>query len=155
MIVPAATLFDYPTILDYDAPKLYGYSRESTVAEKFEAMVALGQVNSRTRDFFDVWLLSQQFDFDGPLLARAIEATFAHRGTKVRPDPVALTTEFAGDPAKARQWIGFLDKSRIDFAPSALREVIDAIAGFVGPVANAIASDEPFALNWPASGPWK
>jgi predicted nucleotidyltransferase component of viral defense system len=154
VVVPEAVLLDYPTILDHKAPKLSGYSRETVIAEKFEAMVKLGQINSRIRDFFDLWLLLRQFNFGGELLTRAVRATFANRGTTVNPAPVALTAEFAGDPSKISQWTGFLRKSRIDVAPATLQEVVDEIAGFIGPVARAIASDEPFTSRWTAPGPW-
>ncbi|MBN1909121.1 MAG: nucleotidyl transferase AbiEii/AbiGii toxin family protein [Pirellulales bacterium] len=154
VVVPEAMLLDYPTILDHTPPRLSGYSRETTIAEKFEAMVKLGQINSRIRDFFDLWLLLRQFDFEGELLARAIRETFANRGTTINPVPVAWTAEFAGDPSKIRQWTGFLKKSRIDFAPVALQEVVDEIADFIGPVAQAISSNEPFSAHWTAPGPW-
>jgi len=58
MVIPAADSLEYPTILDLPAPKLRGYTKESTIAEKFEAMVKLGILNSRMKDFFDIWLLS-------------------------------------------------------------------------------------------------
>ncbi|NLE39687.1 MAG: nucleotidyl transferase AbiEii/AbiGii toxin family protein [Pirellulaceae bacterium] len=153
VVVPEAVSLDYPTILDHTAPRLSGYSRETAIAEKFEAMVKLGQINSRIRDFFDLWLLLRQFNFEGELRARAIRETFANRGTVVNPAPVAWTAEFAGDPNKISQWTGFLRKSRIDFAPATLQE-IDEIAGFIGPVARAISSDEPFTSRWTAPGPW-
>jgi predicted nucleotidyltransferase component of viral defense system len=155
VVVPGAAMLEYPTILDYDAPKVRGYSRETTIAEKFEAMVKLGQINSRIRDFFDIWLLLRQFDFEGPLLARAVRETFANRGTAINPDPVALTAEFAADPSKTRQWAGFVDKSRIDFAPAMLQDVVDAIADFIGPVARALASGDEFTFDWTAPGPWE
>jgi len=41
----------YPTILDLTAPQIRGYSKESTIAEKFEAMVRRGIMNSRMNDF--------------------------------------------------------------------------------------------------------
>lgn len=154
VVVPEAVSLDYPTILDHTAPKLSGYSQETAIAEKFEAMVKLGQINSRIRDFFDIWLLLRQFNFAGELLARAIRETFANRGTAVNPAPVALTAEFAGEPSKIRQWTGFLKKSRIDFAPVTLQEVVDEIAGFIRPVARAISSEEPFTSRWTAPGPW-
>jgi len=65
--------------------------KESMVAEKLESMVKLGVINSRLNDFFDVWLLSQQFDFDGQTLAKAIEKTFSKRGTDIPSEPTALT----------------------------------------------------------------
>jgi len=62
--VPSPAAIIYPTILDLPAPHLRGYSRETTIAEKFEAMVKLGILNSRMKDFFDIWLISRWFDFD-------------------------------------------------------------------------------------------
>ncbi|MEA2079138.1 MAG: nucleotidyl transferase AbiEii/AbiGii toxin family protein, partial [Pseudomonadota bacterium] len=73
VVVPKPEMADYPTILNLPMPRLKGYSRESVVAEKFEAMVKLGVLNSRVKDFFDIWLLSRQFDFDGETLALTIE----------------------------------------------------------------------------------
>ena len=154
VIVPSATLMEYPTILDHAPPSLYAYSRETTIAEKFEAMVKLGQLNSRLRDFFDIWLLSRQFDFEGPTLAQAIQRTFENRGTPVNPEPVALTPEFASDGTKQTQWNGFLTKSLIDFAPTRLQDVADSIAVFIKPVAVAVQDKQSFDLRWLAPGPW-
>ncbi len=81
VVIPSAKLMMYPTILDLPAPKIRGYSKESTIAEKFEGMVRRGIINSRMKDFWDIRLLSQQFDFDGKTLAAAIEKTFSKRHT--------------------------------------------------------------------------
>ena len=102
VVVAAAIPTIYPTILDLPAPHLLGYSRETAVAEKFEAMVKLGELNSRMKDFFDLWLLSRSFDFDGPRLSEAIEKTFSRRGTVLpNGEPVALSREFSGNPQKS------------------------------------------------------
>ena len=69
-----------PTLLDYPAPQLLCYSRESVIAEKFEAMVKLGALNSRMKDFYDIWLLCEQFDFDGAKLSEAIRLTLNQIG---------------------------------------------------------------------------
>jgi hypothetical protein len=66
VMVPGPVEIAYPTLLDFPAPRLKGYPRETAIAEKFEAMVKLGTLNSRMKDFYDIWLLSRQFDFDGP-----------------------------------------------------------------------------------------
>ena len=71
----------YPTILDLTAPQLWAYSRETVIAEKFEAMVKLGQLNSRMKDFFDIWALSSTGTFAGPALCESIKTTFDRRGT--------------------------------------------------------------------------
>ncbi len=155
VVVPAAVDISYPTILDHDPPQIKGYPRETTVAEKYEAMVKLGQLNSRIRDFFDVWMLSRQFEFDGPVLSRAIRETFATRGTDIDIAPVAFKPEFASDPTKQTQWVGFCRKSRIDFAPDSLKVVCDAISGFLTPVAISVRASAEFNQRWNPPGPWK
>ncbi len=114
VVVPGPQSIEYPTILDSPAPKLRGYSKESIVAEKFESLVTLGILNSRMKDYFDIWSLSRQFDFDGQALGNAIAKTFSNRGTTIVPDPVGLTVRFADDPSKKAQWRGFIRKSRLD-----------------------------------------
>jgi hypothetical protein len=154
VVTPAPSITDYPTILEFAAPRLYGYSRETAIAEKFEAMVKLGRLNSRLKDFFDLWILSRQFDFDGPTLALAVARTFAHRGTQHEYPPVALTSEFASDPARSSQWRGFLKKANLTIAPADFPAVVGAIGGFLEPVAQAIRSGQEFAERWKAPGPW-
>lgn len=154
VVVPAPEPTEYPTILDLPAPKLRGYSRESTIAEKFEAMVKLGILNSRMKDFFDIWLILRQYDFEGPKLATAIVKTFSVRGTGITTEPVALTNSFAEDPAKAAQWRGFIRKNRLTNVSPDLGEVVKAIAAFLGPIIKSLAADEPFKATWKAPGPW-
>ncbi|MFZ2100093.1 MAG: nucleotidyl transferase AbiEii/AbiGii toxin family protein, partial [Oricola sp.] len=69
---PGAEVVDYPVMLDLPAPRLRAYARETVIAEKFQAMVALGRANSRMKDFYDIWILSQSFSFDDERLAQAI-----------------------------------------------------------------------------------
>jgi len=106
IVIPPPGPMSYPTLLDLPTPHLCGYSRESTIAEKFEAMVKLGILNSRMKDFFDIWLMSRQFEFDGATLAEAISKTFSTRGTSIQPKPIALTNSFTEDTTKAVQWRG-------------------------------------------------
>lgn len=103
IVIPSPEPTNYPTLLDLPAPRLRGYSRESTIAEKFEAMVKLGILNSHMKDFYDIWLMLRQFDFEGPILAEAISKTFSIRGTSIQADPIALTSTFAEDTEKAAQ----------------------------------------------------
>jgi hypothetical protein len=154
VIVPGALITEYPTILDQTAPRLRGYSRETTAAEKFEAMVKLGSFNSRMKDFFDIWLLSRQFEFDGRLLARAIQETFANRGTSLPVRPTALTAEFATDRTKQSQWQAFLQKSRLTMAPASLAQVVQSLASFLGPVVERLRRSRTFAATWQPPGPW-
>ena len=154
VVMPEPATVDYPTILGMPAPRLRGYSRESAIAEKFEAMVRLGIANSRMKDFFDIWLLSTQFDFDGETLAEAIKQTFARRGTHIVSQPVALTDVFTKDNSKQTQWSAFQRRSRIVDAPNQLANVIELVSLFLLPVANALASGDTFDRTWSAPGPW-
>ena len=154
VVVPSAIPTDYPAILDLPAPRLRGYSRESVVAEKFESMVKLGIINSRMKDFYDLWFMSRQFDFDGKILASAITETFAKRKTAVPSQPVPLRTTFAKDSGKEKQWRGFIRKNRLEDVPGDLSQAIAAIETLLGPIANALASERLFDGTWNAPGPW-
>lgn len=154
VVTPGPVPTDYPTLLALPAPHLNGYPRETVVAEKFEAMVKLGLVNSRMKDFYDLWVLARRFDFDGRTLVTAIERTFAHRNTAVAPLPIALTPAFADDPAKRSQWKGFVRRTRLDDAPGELAAVTGELRAFLVPVAEMVAAGTPFERSWKAPGPW-
>ena len=107
-ITPPASKIEFPSILDMPSATLKSYSRETMIAEKVEAMVSLGIANSRMKDFFDVYLLSQDFEFDGEILRAAIESTFARRKTTIpKETALAFTKEFSNDPTKQKQWVVF------------------------------------------------
>lgn len=129
-VEPGVEEVDYPTLLDLPAPRLRTYARETVIAEKFQAMVALGRANTRMKDFYDIWALHQQFAFDDDRLARAIKATFARRETALPTEPPdALTPAFADDQDKQRQWRAFINGVAVD--PGSLADVIAEIAGFL------------------------
>lgn len=135
---PDVELIDYPSMLDLPIPRLQAYARETVIAEKFQAMVALGRANSRMKDFYDIWLLSQSFAFDDDRLARAIAATFERRETEIPAElPDALTSAFAEDEHKQRQWHAFLEN--VARHPGSLADVIAVISGFIMPHASAAA----------------
>lgn len=128
-----------PGLLDMPPAKLRGYARETVIAEKFQAMVALGLTNTRIKDYYDVWLLSQSFEFDQRQLARAIAATFERRGTDVPSEtPEGLTPAFAEDEAKQRQWEVFVRDVSVN--PGSLQDVIGTIVGFLMPAAATAAN---------------
>lgn len=135
---PGVDLLDYPSMLDLPAPRLRAYARETVIAEKFQAMVALGRANSRMKDFYDIWILSRSFAFEGDRLARAIAATFARRGTPIPVEvPDALTSAFAADEQKQQQWRVFVEDVAHD--PGPLADIISALADFLMPHAAAAA----------------
>lgn len=129
---PGAEMLDYPSMLAFSAPRLRAYARETVIAEKFQAMVALGRANSRMKDFYDIWILSKSFDFAGDRLSRAIAATFARRETAIPVDlPDALTPAFAGDEQKQRQWSAFVRD--VSANPGGLEDVATSLAEFLMP----------------------
>ena len=110
-IVPAPQELSYPTLLDLPPAVLLVYTRESVIAEKLAAMLRLGRDNSRMKDYYDIWLLSKHWDFDGATLTEAIRQACATRSIGILGDPVGLSTEFVLIEGKAAQWQGFVRKS--------------------------------------------
>jgi len=152
-ITPGAQDIDYPSLLDLPQPKLRAYPPETVVAEKFQAMTALGMINTRMKDFFDLWAIANTFAFEGPILAKAIAATFARRETPLPTEPpVALTAAFADE--KQAQWSAFLKRTEISLAPEPFPEIQAQIASLVMPPTLSAAKGEPFAARWPAGGAW-
>jgi hypothetical protein len=153
-ITPEAVVVDYPALLDFAAPRLRAYPRETFAAEKFEAMVQLGMANSRMKDFYDLAILAREFDFEGQLLARAFRATFERRQTRLPSTrPVALTEAFSADPSKRTQWSAFTRKAGIENADD-LSRTVTAIAGFVDVPLTAARTGEAITQRWKAGGPW-
>lgn len=133
-IEPGVEEISLPVLLDLPAPRLRAYARETVIAEKFQAMVALGLANSRMKDYYDIWMLSRNYAFDGERLSRALAATFERRGTAVPEEvPDALTQAFATDATKQRQWGAFMRDLAAD-VPS-LETIVNDLAGFLMPYA--------------------
>lgn len=99
-VFPKPEISDFPVMLDCPAPRILCYTKESAIAEKFKAMVSLGMVNSRMKDFYDIWLLSRAFDFGGVRLSEAIRLTFAARNTVLGPEIAAFTEARGAVPMK-------------------------------------------------------
>jgi len=117
-------------------------------------MVYLRTLNSRMKDFYDVWLLARQFAFEGALLAKAIAATFANRETAIDVTPIAFTPEFTDQASTLAQWTAFRKKLPNTECPEKLAEVVPFLAEFLLPIARACERGETFDLRWPAGGPW-
>lgn len=155
-ITPEAADITYPTMLELPAPVLLAYPRETVVAEKLEAIVRLGMINSRMKDFYDLWVISQSFRFDGDLLTAAVEATFRRRGTELPGDiPIALTPVFCGDKLKQQQWAGFLNKGAVVYPPRDLDTVVAVLHDFLMPCVMAAAEGSNLDMTWGESGPWQ
>lgn len=124
-IIPSPVLMRYPTLLDLPGPEVLAYSVESVIAEKFHAMVYLGELNSRMKDFYDLYRLLRPGKFDEVVLVEAISETFKTRNTVLPTAPIVFSSTFPEDENRKRLWRSFLVKSRLDEIP--LEEVISHI----------------------------
>lgn len=155
-ITPALDEIEYPTLLDGRPPKLKAYPRYTVVAEKVEAMVKLGLANSRMKDFYDVWLLSKLFTFDGQLLALAFKNTFERRSTTLPLTmPTALSPAFSEDSQKLVQWNAFIRKAKSKIDVPELSVVAKEIAAFVMPVFDSLGMETTFEQAWTSGDGWK
>ncbi len=155
-VIPQPEPLDYPTLLNFPAPRLLAYPRETVVAEKFQSMVELGIANSRMKDFFDLWTLSRTFSFDGARLTGAIRATFERRRTSLPTvNPVCFTSDFSRDRNKQAQWTAFLKRTGVDAQGVSLFEVLPVLQRFLMPPTTAAANGKAFDTQWPAGGPWR
>ena len=152
MVYPEAQEADIPTLLDSPVPRLLCYCRESAIAEKFEAMVKLGALNSRMKDFFDIWLLSRLFDFEGTRLAKAIRLTFEKRETVLSSEIEAFTESFI--QAKQVQSAAFKKRLHQEHVPDSFGEIASTIDRFLSPVVASISSSQSVPQTWIAPGPW-
>ena len=156
VIYPKPKTINYPVILDFPKPHLKGYPAESVVSEKFEAMVKLGLLNSRMKDFYDIWLMMRQFDFDGLKLVEALKRTFRHRKTSL-PQHKPLFAEEIYNEKSDRQmlWKAFLRKGDIKHAPEKLSNTAREIEKFLIKPLDAVNKTQEFEREWKASGPWE
>ncbi len=143
---------EVPTLLDFPVPHLLCYSRESSIAEKFEAMVKLGILNSRMKDFYDIWLLSRLYDFDGNTLTEAVRITFERRGRKLSPKIEAFTESFMD--TKQSQWIAFWKRLQQQHVPASFKEIVIMIDNFISPIILDLSSENSNPKKWVAPGPW-
>jgi len=152
VVYPDPEESDLPTLLDFPPPRLLCYSRESSISEKFEAMVKLGVLNSRMKDFYDIWLLSRQFDFDGVKLTEAIRLTFEQRGTKLPLEVEAFAEPFI--EAKQTQWAAFCKRLQQNQVPTSFGEIVISVDRFLSPIVSALSTKKPSPVKWIAPGSW-
>src|SRR3984885_132815 len=107
-ILPHPAKVKYPTLLDLPAPELKGYTPQTSIAEKFESIIRLGFANTRMKDFYDIWLLTQQFDFDRKELQEIILQVLKNRGTALESAPIAFLESFYDNQIKKDKWNAFL-----------------------------------------------
>ena len=152
-VTPPPELADFPVLLNGDVPRLKVYPMATAIAEKIEAMVVRGGSNSRMKDFYDIWKLTNLFEHSSALLRTAITNTFKRRGT-VFPEsvPYALTPDFARRPEKPVQWRAFCRKNRLADAPLDFEEVVMRLAAFLIPCFMDASDND---MRWLPENGWK
>lgn len=147
-VTPGAETIQFPTLLEFPAPELRAYPKETVMAEKFEAMVKLGISNSRMKDFWDLQTMIGEFEFDGATVQRAIAATFERRRT-ILPTrlPLVLTDEFADDKSKQTQWNAFVRKNKLANAPN-LAATINSLQAFFRAFIESAAQQKTLTARW-------
>ena len=155
IVTPEAQETQYPTLLDFPPPIILIYSKETFISEKLQAMIFFGMVNSRMKDYYDIWIISRRFPFQGNLLALAINRTFNRRSTEIPKDiPSSLTEMFADDKGKRTQWKAFLKRNRLAESETELSKVVSDLRDFIMPVFSSIVERVSFPHTWDPGGPW-
>ena len=154
-VVPNPTEIVFPTLLDMEPPVVLGYAPETVIAEKFQAALDLADLNSRMKDYYDIWFLSKTCAFEGRTLQDAIVSTCKRRRTEIRSDAVMFGDDFASRTDKKSQWSAFLGKGAMEAAPEDFSSLLKDIRMFLSPVAEACQRKRDFEARWAAGGPWK
>lgn len=146
VIYPDKVSMEFPVLLNEEAPLIFAYSLESSIAEKFEAIVSLGYDNSRFKDYYDIYILGNRYSFDGTKLLEALKETFEHRNTSM-DIIVAFEAGFADDSIRQSRWKSFAKKKKIALDVS-LQDTIDFMDSFLSPLVYAIRENKLFDLKW-------
>lgn len=146
VIYPDRAKMDFPVLLDMKAPEIYVYSIYSVIAEEFEAIVSLGTVNSRYKDFYDIYILASRYSIDALELKNAVRETFGHRGTNF-DDIVAFTDAFEKDEIHLCRWEAFLKKKRA-LEKASFADVLRRIKNLLEPVVVSIQNETVFDAVW-------
>jgi hypothetical protein len=138
-IEPKPEEVQYPVILEMPKPKLLSYTKESAIAEKFEAMVKFGVINSRMKDYYDIYYLSNRFNFEGSILQLAIQSTFKRRGTNI-PEiiPAGLSDDFCKTAEVQLHWKGFLKRLGLKDVTDDFSIIVNEIRKLLLPVVSMI-----------------
>lgn len=155
-VYPPETKVQLAGLLNFPVAEIRAYTPYSVVAEKLEAMVALGDANSRMKDYYDLAALAAGLSFDGETLADAIRACFTQRSTAIpEREPVGMSAEFAADDVHGTLWRAFRRKAMLPESFSELSEPLAIIRPFALPPLHAARTQDGFRQKWPPGGPWK
>ncbi len=148
VIIPNPQSIDYPVLLPaMSTPELLVYTNESVIAEKFEAMVSLSVVNSRMKDFYDIFTLARINSFEGLRLCEAVSGTFRRRLTSMDKDHIIFSEEFYNDKRRLTMWNNFISNLKLDDSPS-FQEVMEFIYTFLKPIYDHVLAEREFSDKW-------
>lgn len=147
IIVPKAEKRIIPVQLeDFTEPEIITYSLESTIAEKFDAILQRLEMTSRMKDFYDIYYLSKMFNFDGRKLQEAITETLQNRGTSYNKNSLRQITDFVNDSEMVAKWKRSL--KAIKEPDLSFEEVVATIVSFLDPIWRGIVNEEEFFGEW-------
>ncbi len=145
----------YPSLLEFPAPGVLAYPREAVVAEKLEALVVLGDRNSRIKDFFDLHHLAGHFAFDRATLAEAVRRTFARRQVPISAEPpIGLTPAYWENPTRPAQVRAFARRAGLAVPDDPGEGFVGLLGAFLLPILDDARRGVPCAGKWPPGGPW-
>lgn len=151
IIVPKQEKRRIPTQLDdFDAPVIYTYSIETTVAEKIDAILLLMEFSSRMKDYYDIYYLSHKFDFEGKVLCKALSKTFANREHQFTIEQFEQIMAFKEDAGMQKKWKAFTKK--IDVEIDEFSTILQCINEFLWEPYRAIMNESVFEKQWDADG---
>lgn len=152
---PAPQSCSYPTLLEFPAPRVLAYPREAVIAEKLEAMVVLGDRNSRIKDFFDLHFLASQFEVDRSTLTEAIRRTFERRRTPIPSEPpIGLTRAYWANTSRPAQVSAFARRAGLTVPTDPEQDLGELLGAFLLPVLADLSRGRGESGIWKPGGPW-
>ena len=145
-IYPLPQMRNLPSLLGFAEPRLLCYPLETAIAEKFQAMIHLDEMNSRMKDFYDIWYLSRHVKFEGSVMVEAIRLTMDKRDTVMPAELTAFSEDFVKD--RQSLWKIFIERMQLENIPASLSAVVDDLKHFLLPIADAIRLQQHFAMGW-------
>ena len=112
VIYPDVIKMEFPVLLDMEAPVINAYSLETSIAEKLEAIIHNGYLNSRYKDFYDIYILSEKYEISFDSMMEAVNETFENRGTPISMNTDVFGLEFVNDTTHQIRWNSFVKKKR-------------------------------------------
>ena len=130
---------------DFVSPEVFTYSLESTIAEKFDAILQRMAGTSRMKDFYDIYYLSDIFDFEGGILSEALKSTLAHRNRELSDDVFTEIADFKNDNVLNTLWNAFDPAKESELL---FDDVLDRLVVFLEPIYQNILRKIEFDKRW-------